>query len=109
MWKTESSVPLRTNHLLILNLAVADLLMGIYLIILGITGLVFSGRYCAVDISWRSGVTCQIMGVLIALSSETSVMTMLLLASFRLFAVLKVVLSPNTNMNTKSVIRITKT
>ena len=85
-----SSAPLRTNHFLIFNLAVADLLMGIYLIMLGIAGGVYSGRFCAYDISWRSGVTCKIMGVLVVLSSETSVMTMLLLASFRLFAVLKV-------------------
>lgn len=86
----ESSVPLRTNHSLILNLAVADLLMGIYLIMLGIAGGVYSGSFCAHDISWRSGITCQIMGVLVVVSSETSVITMLLLSMFRLFAVMKV-------------------
>ena len=84
------SAPFKTSHSLIINLAVADLLMGFYLIMLGIAGGVYSGRFCAYDISWRSSITCKIMGVLVVLSSETSVMTMLLLASFRLFAVLKV-------------------
>ena len=88
--KKKLAAPTRTNHLLILNLAVAHFLMGIYLLMLGIAGATFDGIFCAYELTWRSGLMCQIMGVLIAISSETSVVIMVLLASFRLFAVLKV-------------------
>jgi len=77
--------------MLILNLAAADLLMGIYLIILGIAGVVFDGTFCAYELIWRSGITCQVMGAMVVLSSETSVITMVLLASVRIFAVIKVI------------------
>ena len=84
------TAPTRTNHLLILNLAVADLLMGIYLLMLGIAGATLDGVFCAHQYTWRSGITCQAMGSLVVISSETSVITMVMLASFRLFAVYQV-------------------
>ena len=80
----------RTNHILILNLAVADLLMGIYLLMLGIVGTILDGVFCSHQYTWRSGITCQAMGTLVVISSETSVLTMVMLASFRLFAVYQV-------------------
>ena len=76
--------------MLILNLAVADLLMGFYLIILGVAGAVFDGDFCIHELTWRSGITCQVMGALVVISSETSVITMVLLASVKIFAVAKV-------------------
>ena len=76
--------------MLILNLAAADLLMGFYLIILGVAGAVFDGDFCVHELTWRSGITCQVMGALVVISSETSVITMVLLASVRIFAVAKV-------------------
>ena len=88
--KKKLTAPARTNHLLILNLAVADLLMGIYLLMLGIAGARLEGVFCAHQFTWRSGITCQAMGALVVISSETSVVTMMMLASFRLFAVYKV-------------------
>ena len=64
--------------------------MGIYLMILGIAGVMFDGIFCEHQRSWRSGITCQVMGALVVISSETSVVTMVMLAFFRLFAVFKV-------------------
>jgi len=78
---------IKTNHMLILNLALADFLMGVYLIMLGIAAAVLDGNFCAQELSWRSGPTCQVMGALVVISSETSVLTMLLLASIRLYVV----------------------
>jgi len=76
--------------MLILNLAMADFLMGVYLIMLGTTGVVFDGSFCRHELAWRSGATCQAMGALVVISSETSVLTMVLLASIRLYVVLRV-------------------
>ena len=79
-----------TNHFLILNLAVADLLMGFYLICLGIYDYIYRGQYCINSVGWLSSNTCQILGVLVILSSQTSVLTLALLSTFRLIAVIKV-------------------
>ena len=84
------SAPIRTNHLLILNLAMADLFMGIYLLMLGIIGTKYDGDFCRHKLHWRSSITCQVMGVLTVISSETSVATMVTLTCFRAFAVFKV-------------------
>ena len=76
--------------MLVLNLAVADFLMGIYLIMLGIAGAVYDQRFCANELIWRSSSVCTTMGILVVLSSETSVSTMVLLTAFRLYAILNV-------------------
>ena len=81
------STATRTNHILVFNLALADLLMGVYLIMVGIAGVVFDGKFCGHELMWRSGATCQAMGALVVIASETSVLTMVLLAAVRLFAV----------------------
>ena len=57
---------------------------------LGIAGVVFDGTFCAQELAWRSGTICKTMGVLVVISSETSVITMVLLAAVRIFAVSKV-------------------
>lgn len=87
---TPTSANLQGNHLLVLNLAVADILMGIYLTLLGANGIKFSGIYCSVSIKWLSSPTCNIMGVLAVLSSETSVATLVMLTALRLYSILKV-------------------
>jgi len=86
----------RTNHMLILNLALADFLMGVYLIMLGTAGAVFDGNFCSQELAWRSSISCQVMGVLSIISSETSVFTLVLLAAIRLFVVVRVsnIISP---------------
>jgi len=76
--------------MLILNLAISDFLMGVYLIMLGIAGSVFEGTFGVHNLTWRSSSTCQFMGVLVVLSSETSVQTLALMAFVRLFSVCRV-------------------
>ena len=84
------STTMRTNHMLILNLSLADFLMGIYLLVLGIAGAVYAGRFCRHENVWKSGPTCKVMGAIVVISSETSVLTMVLLASVRLYGVIRV-------------------
>ena len=85
--KSGTSSNLLANHMLVFNLALADSLMGLYLIILGAAGVIYSGAYCANKLEWLSGPTCSALGALVVASSETSVITMVLLTSFRLYAV----------------------
>ncbi|XP_076807070.1 uncharacterized protein LOC143450419 [Clavelina lepadiformis] len=74
---------------LVLNLSVADFLMSIYLIALGIVNVSCSGSYCRRDRFWRSSALCQGLGVLMVTSSEASLLTLLLLSAYRLYCVLR--------------------
>ena len=76
-------------NLLILNLAVADFLMGIFLLCIGIQNVKTKGSYCYHDRSWRSGTQCEVLGVISFLSSEVSIVTLAFLATYRLYCVLK--------------------
>ena len=85
--KENASVTARTNHILILNLALADLLMGIYLVVFGILEAVHD--YFRL-FNNNNSILCQIIGPLAVVSNETSVITMTYFAGFRLFAIYKV-------------------
>ena len=84
MFRKKSKGPVRANHWLILNLSFADFLMGVYLLMLGITGQHMSGSFCQHQLDWCSGTTCAVMGSLAVIASEASVITMVILTSFRL-------------------------
>ena len=73
-----------------MNLAIADLLMGIYLLCLGIADVVFSGSYCVHELKWLTSNSCQALGSLVVISSEASIVTIIILTSCRMFAVFKV-------------------
>ena len=80
---------LRANHILVLNLSIADFIMGIYLLIVSIKNLEFMGIYGTVDLEWRSGFTCTLSGVLAIISSETSCFIMSTLSTFRLVNIMR--------------------
>ena len=75
---------LRTNHILIINLSIADFIMGIYLFIISVQSARFSGFYGSVDLEWRSSNLCTAAGGLAIISSETSCFIMSTLSTFRL-------------------------
>ncbi|KAH9503366.1 hypothetical protein Btru_072841 [Bulinus truncatus] len=58
--------------LFVTGLAVSDLLMGVYLMIIAAVDLVYSDDYVVFDDSWRNSFLCQFSGFLSTLSSETS-------------------------------------
>jgi hypothetical protein len=64
----------RVQSFLLTNLAVSDLLMGIYLIIIAARDIQSKGSYFHFDAQWRSSLTCQFAGALSMLASETSVL-----------------------------------
>ncbi|XP_045171018.2 uncharacterized protein LOC123533444 [Mercenaria mercenaria] len=69
------------------NLAVADFLMGIYLIIIAVADAVFRKRYIFMDDYWRNSIWCTLAGVLSTLSSEASVIFICLITLDRLLVI----------------------
>ena len=77
------------HHMIILNISIADMIMGIYLLSIAIASLYYSGYCGQIDIEWRSSLRCSIIGSLAVLSSEASCFFMVLLTSCRLYAIYK--------------------
>ena len=80
--RTPSSV--RFHQFIILNISIADFIMGIYLIKIAFYDAAFSGTYGTVDREWRSSLKCSVIGSLAVISSETSCFLMVVLTGFRL-------------------------
>ncbi|KAH9500821.1 hypothetical protein Btru_073102 [Bulinus truncatus] len=58
--------------LFVTGLAVSDLLMGVYLMIIAVVDVVYADVYVVYDASWRKSFLCNFSGFLSTLSSETS-------------------------------------
>ena len=69
------------------NLALSDLLMGIYLLIIAWADTYSRGEYVLFDEDWRLGPICQMAGFISTLSSETSAMFILLITLDRFLAI----------------------
>ena len=78
----------KINYVFLLNLSLADCLMGVYLISLSIKSIKLSGRYCMYDKAWRTGSTCAGLGGLALTSSQASVIILAGLTTLRLHSVL---------------------
>ncbi|XP_066021352.1 G-protein coupled receptor GRL101-like [Pocillopora verrucosa] len=72
------------QSIMLVNLGVSDGIMGIYLIIIGIKDLQWSGEYYLHDYEWRTGWFCHFNGAMSVFSSEVSVMMISLIALDRL-------------------------
>ena len=77
----------KVHSFLLTNLAVADLLMGVYLLIIAAKDRAWQGEYFKHDIEWRSGRTCEFTGGLSMLSSEVSVLMLTLITTDRLICI----------------------
>ena len=75
------------HSFLLTNLAISDLLMGIYLLIIAIKDVQWQGEYFLHDFKWRSGAPCALTGVLSMASSEVSVLILTVLTTDRLICV----------------------
>ncbi|CAK8678974.1 unnamed protein product [Clavelina lepadiformis] len=83
--KKKMNMVSKIHHSLISNLAVADGLMGVYLVILCIQSVTFQKRYCLLDKQWRTSTLCGVMGSLVIFSGQSSVFILLLIATFRFY------------------------
>ena len=93
------------NNLLVLNLCTADFLMGIFLLVLAGKNALTSGHYCRSDRAWRSGTSCRFLGVISTLSAEVSLTTLAVLASYRLYCVLRPIQSRGMKLH-KAIVHI---
>ena len=77
----------KVHSFLLTNLAISDLLMGVYLLIIAIKDVQWQGEYFKHDITWRSGLTCAFTGVLSMASSEVSVLMLTVITTDRLICI----------------------
>ncbi|XP_025079768.1 G-protein coupled receptor GRL101-like [Pomacea canaliculata] len=70
------------------NLCVADFLMGVYLLVIGVADYRYRGSYLWEDVDWRNSGLCKVTGVVCLLSMEVSVFMIFLITTDR-FLVLR--------------------
>ncbi|XP_078483949.1 glycoprotein 330-like [Ciona intestinalis] len=75
------------NRILVLNLAMSDFLLGVYLLSIGIVNSVYANTYCVTDIEWRTSVSCAGLGSIALISVQTSVFILTIMTTFRLILV----------------------
>ncbi|XP_022111043.1 uncharacterized protein LOC110990376 [Acanthaster planci] len=63
----------KTHSFLVVNLAVSDFIMGVYMLIIAAADIHFGESYSKLAAGWRASVGCKIAGILSVLSSEASV------------------------------------
>ena len=84
VWRAKVKEKKVAQSIMLMHVAVADGLMGVYLITIGVTDLVWSGVYYLHDYQWRTGLSCKLIGGMSVLSSEVSIMALSLLSADRL-------------------------
>ncbi|XP_014248617.1 lutropin-choriogonadotropic hormone receptor-like [Cimex lectularius] len=72
---------------LMCNLALADLCMGVYLLMIAIMDAKSIGDYFNAAIDWQSGLGCQVAGFLTVFSSELSVLTLTVITTERWYTI----------------------
>ncbi|XP_022109477.1 uncharacterized protein LOC110989414 [Acanthaster planci] len=94
VWRCSTSV--KTNigqgtkyvhNFLILNLAVSDFLMGVYMVIIASADVTFGEWYYTIASNWRPSVACKIAGIISVLSSEASVFFITLISVDRFLCI----------------------
>ncbi|XP_038047561.1 uncharacterized protein LOC119721553 [Patiria miniata] len=63
----------KTHSFMVLNLAISDFMMGVYMLMIAGADLSYGEAYFRTATVWRSSVVCKIAGVISVLSSEASV------------------------------------
>lgn len=88
--KSKSSAIASIQSTLITNLAAADFLMGVYMVILAVMDLVIGDTYFWEGRAqeWRSSLSCQIAGFISFLSSEASVFLVTLISVDRFICII---------------------
>nr|XP_039253694.1 uncharacterized protein LOC120330817 [Styela clava] len=88
-YKKSSKMEINQN-ILVWNLAIADLLVGLYTSAISIQNIRLSeNRYCLEDQRWRSSPECSMLGVMLLVGSEQSVLSLCIITGFRMKAVLR--------------------
>ncbi|XP_068082103.1 lutropin-choriogonadotropic hormone receptor [Anabrus simplex] len=72
---------------LMCNLAIADLCMGVYLLLIAIMDSKSMGQYFNYAIDWQSGYGCQVAGFLTVFSCELSIYTLTVITAERWYTI----------------------
>ena len=86
-WRLKMRDDNKVQSFMLTNLACADFLMGVYLLIIAIKDLQWQGEYFKHDVTWRRSHLCRIAGALSMLSSEVSVLMLSAITADRLICV----------------------
>ena len=87
VWRTVTERS-RTSSFFIINLGAADLLMGLYLLIVASVDVSYRGQYIVYADQWRGSRLCQFAGILSMLSSEVSIFMLCAITGDRLFSIM---------------------
>ena len=93
LWTTSSTDPAKLQYFIILNIATADFIMGIYLVTMAAYSAFYSGLDVTGTLEWVGSLRCSIIGSLAIISSEASCFLMVILTSYRLYNICKPVAS----------------
>ncbi len=90
IWRlvTEHNSPFVITTFLVTNLALADLLMGVYLLTIACVDLYYRGVYIEYAKDWQQSVSCAFLGVLSTVASEMSVVILLIITADRLINII---------------------
>ena len=77
----------RVNSILLLNLAASDLLMGIYMLTIACADIYFGDNFPMLSNTWRTGITCKVVGAMSIVSSEASVFFVTVISIDRFIAI----------------------
>jgi len=75
------------TRIFLTQLSVSDLLMGVYLAIIGVADRLYDGVYLTQRAAWQEGVMCRVLGVVSLTASNVSVTTMFWVTLERCLAV----------------------
>ena len=73
-----------------INMAISDLLMGAYMLVIAITNVSYFGKYASVSWSWRISILCKVLAFISTVSSEMSLVTLTQLTVFQFTSIQRV-------------------
>ena len=85
--KKKSTDKNKVQNFLLRNLAMSDLLMGFYMLLIASTDIYFGEHFPLLAETWRSGITCRIAGTISIVSSEASVFFVTLISIDRFVSI----------------------
>lgn len=87
IWRLKTKSESKVHSVLLLNLAISDFLMGIYLVLIGSVDVYYRGYYAIFSDQWKRSSLCQFCGFLSTLSSEASVFILTIMTIDRFVAI----------------------
>ena len=87
IWRKKVTQKNKVQDFLLNNLAMADFLMGLYMIGIASADIYFGNYFPMQSETWRSGITCKILGSISITSSEASVFFVTLISFDRFLSI----------------------